>query len=119
MYEVRIETEFSASHSLREHKGPCKHMHGHKWGVEIFCTSEQLDELGMVIDFADLDKALGEIIGQLDHTHINDHPYFAKVNPTAENMAKWISDNITENLGVTPSAVTVHETGRSSATYRP
>ena len=72
----------------------------------------------MVVDFKDLKAALGKVLNELDHTYLNDIEYFKTVNPTSENIAKYIFDKVSEeNQNLNLKSVTVWETGSSSATY--
>jgi len=89
MYTVIKRIEISASHSLKlSYESKCEHLHGHNWIITIHCRSQELNEDGMVIDFTHIKE---RITSQLDHKNLNDIFSF---NTTAENMAKWICDQI-------------------------
>lgn len=89
MYIVRKTFEFSAAHALKlDYKSPCTELHGHNWVVTVECRAEELDNNGMVVDFSVIKHT---IISKLDHKNLNKVLPF---NPTAENLAKWIVDNI-------------------------
>ena len=89
MYYVSKRLEISASHSLRlNYESKCSNLHGHNWIITVWCKSKTLNENGMVIDFSDIKKA---VHARLDHANLNDILPF---NPTAENIAKWICDQI-------------------------
>ncbi|MBL7197906.1 MAG: 6-carboxytetrahydropterin synthase QueD [Candidatus Omnitrophica bacterium] len=92
MYEVSIKSEFSSAHRLRGYKGKCEELHGHNWKVETIIRKEKLDKIGMAIDFRELKLKLNEILTQLDHRYLNNLSYFKKINPTSENIAKYIFD---------------------------
>lgn len=120
MYELMIETSFSAAHQLRAYQGKCEQLHGHNWKVQVHVTAERLNEIDIAIDFHELKKITNEIISPLDHTFLNDIFPFTEKNPSSENIAKWIYDSLKkrindENLQVT--AVTVWESDTASATY--
>lgn len=120
MYELMIETSFSAAHQLRGYMGKCEQMHGHNWKVQVHVTAERLNEIDIAIDFHELKSLTNEIIASLDHTFLNDIFPFTEKNPSSENIAKWIYDCLKkkindENLEV--SAVTVWESDSASATY--
>jgi len=117
MYDVGIKIEFSSAHFLRDFSGPCENLHGHNWKVETLFSQEKLDEQGMVIDFAVAKSELNKIISKVDHKLLNEVPPFDKINPTAENIAKWIFDELANNLPVSPSKVTVYETDECFASY--
>lgn len=111
MYYLKKTMEVSASHFLHlPYESKCKNLHGHNYIITVYCKSEQLDENGMVVDFAHIK----EIVNEFDHNNINTISYFAKnkINPTAENMAKYILHNI-ENC----YRVDVEETSGNVATY--
>jgi len=116
MYELMVETCFSSAHQLRGYKGVCEKLHGHNWKVEVIVSGKRLDKAGMVIDFKKLKSRMNKVLNKLDHKHINRLEYFKRVNPTSENIAKYIFDNLrplTANL----KSVTVWESDSSSATY--
>lgn len=90
MYKIKIVTNFSAAHSLRGYKGKCESLHGHNWKVEVLVSSEKLNSLGIAIDFQELKKITSKVLEELDHKHINDLEYFRKVNPSSEQIARYI-----------------------------
>lgn len=116
MYTITIRSEFSSAHNLRQYEGKCENLHGHNWKVEVTIAKEKLDKIGMVIDFKITKKHLADVLDLLDHTYLNDVPHFKKYNPTSENIAKFIYDNLAKTVdGLTK--VTVWETDTSQATY--
>jgi 6-pyruvoyltetrahydropterin/6-carboxytetrahydropterin synthase len=121
MFSVRVESGFSAAHSLRGYKGKCEELHGHNWKVELIAQGRELDKTGMLIDFHELKSALNRILEKLDHKHLNAIPYFKKANPTSENLAKYIFDKLKLALRVRRQCVllnvTVWESSNSAATY--
>ena len=81
--------EIAGAHNLKlPYESKCSNIHGHNWIVTVYCKSECLNEVGMVCDFTHIKK---QIHDQLDHKYLNDIVDF---NPTAENIAKWICDNV-------------------------
>ena len=120
MYDLMIETQFSSAHQLRGYKGKCEALHGHNWRVQVTVSSDKLDDTGMVIDFHDLKKMAAEIISSLDHSFLNDVFPFTEINPSSENIAKWIFDSFKKKLDKDQcniSSVTVWENETASATY--
>ena len=121
MFELIIKTEFAAAHRLRGYKGACENLHGHNWKVDVVLQSERLNDLGMVADFKDVKAALAEILDKFDHTFLNDVEPFKETNPTTENIAQAICEELGERLpeGVTVRSVTSWESDRCGATYVP
>lgn len=120
MFELMVETTFSAAHQLRGYKGKCEHMHGHNWKVQAHVVAERLNEIDIAMDFHDIKKLLNEILEPLDHSFLNDIFPFTEKNPSSENMAKWIYDSLNKKLPnehIQVSAVTVWESDTASATY--
>ena len=118
MYTVKVRSHFSSAHKLRGYKGKCEDLHGHNWRVEVAVSSDKLDEIGMVVDFAELKKAVNECISELDHKDLNELEYFRKFNPTSENIARYIYAKLAPGIsGADVREVTVWETDTSSATY--
>jgi len=120
MYELMVESKFSAAHQLRGYKGKCEKLHGHNWRVTMAVTAERLDEQGIAIDFHDLKKFLREVLDQLEHTCLNEIFPFTQINPTSENVAKWIYDNMAKKVNddnIEVASVTVWESDTASASY--
>lgn len=123
MYEIRVISGFSSAHKLRGYKGKCEDLHGHNWKVEVYILSENLDKIGMVVDFKELKLVLSKVLNKLDHKYLNELPYFSasggkKVNPTSENMAKYIFEQLQSKIKkVKISKVTVWESDTSAASF--
>ena len=132
MYSLKVQGVFSSAHNLRGYKGKCEDLHGHNWLVEIVIKSSQLDAIGMVLDFKYLKKRLNACLEKMDHKYLNKLSFFKKinpvrsgaprrgisngVNPTSENIAKYIYDQLKSSIPLL-SSVTVWENSTSSANY--
>jgi 6-pyruvoyltetrahydropterin/6-carboxytetrahydropterin synthase len=120
MFELTVETTFSAAHQLKGYKGKCEHLHGHNWKIEVHVVAERLNEIDIAMDFQDIKKITNEVIAPLDHSVLNEIFPFTEKNPSSENIAKWIYDSLIkkiDNENIRVSAVTVWESETSSATY--
>jgi len=120
-YELFIQTGFSAAHALREYKGKCERLHGHNWHVDLRLAGDRLDAGGMLLDFTDAKRILGEVLEPFDHRHLNEVPPFDRLNPSSENIARVVAEAVADRLpkGVLVASVTAWESDRCAATYRP
>jgi 6-pyruvoyltetrahydropterin/6-carboxytetrahydropterin synthase len=120
MYTLTVETKFASAHQLREYKGKCENLHGHSWKVQVVVKAQSLNQLGLAMDFTDLKRLTNEIVNSLDHVCLNDLPPFADINPSSENISRWIFESLKNKVAVysvTLKAVTVWESETASATY--
>jgi 6-pyruvoyltetrahydropterin/6-carboxytetrahydropterin synthase len=120
MYEIMVESQFAAAHQLRGYKGKCEKLHGHNWKAQIVVAAEKPNEIGLVIDFHELKKITNEILSTLDHSVLNEIFPFTEINPSSENIAKWLYDTIKKKIAyynVDVSSVTLWESETASATY--
>ena len=99
MYSVVVEARFSATHRIHLQDGSEEPKHGHDWRVRVTFAKSSLDELGMVIDFAEAKEVLNQVVKQLDYKDLNHMPALGGRNPTTEVVAEWIFHRIVE-LGV-------------------
>jgi 6-pyruvoyltetrahydropterin/6-carboxytetrahydropterin synthase len=122
MFEVTIEETFAAGHALRNYRGKCENVHGHNYRCQVTVQGEQLDEVGLLVDFVELKRVVHSVLDRLDHVWLNDFPPFDVLNPSAENIAKYIYDEVVAGLGarngVRLAYVKLWETDTSSAIYR-
>jgi 6-pyruvoyltetrahydropterin/6-carboxytetrahydropterin synthase len=124
MFEVAVEEGFAAGHALRGYKGKCENVHGHNYKVRVVVTGDRLDSVGLLYDFVELRRHLGEVIHVLDHQFLNERPPFTEINPSAENIARYFYDELARRLASNPNGarlqeVTVYESDTTTATYRP
>ena len=121
MYEATITRSFSAAHVLKDIGGKCEGLHGHNFDVEVSLAAVDLNKEGLLIDFRILKEWTDEILDCLDHKHLNDLPYFKDKNPSAENLARFIYDRISDKVklkNIDVSRVTVWESEKARASYR-
>jgi 6-pyruvoyltetrahydropterin/6-carboxytetrahydropterin synthase len=122
MYEIVVTQYFDSAHYLRGYRGKCENTHGHRYAITVHINASQLNEIGLVYDFTDVKKHLGAILGRFDHVLLNEVPPFDKINPSAENIAKTIYDELKTRLNgepVTISSVEAWETPQQGIKYTP
>jgi len=121
IWRLTVTEGFCASHCLRGYEGPCENLHGHNFGVEAVVEGERLDpKIEYLIDFKKLRGMVREILGELDHRHLNDVPAFVVENPSSENLARYIYKKLEQALTGQPVrlvSVSVLEKPASRATY--
>jgi len=128
MLSVTKKFEFCYGHYLPDHKGLCKNLHGHNAVLEVE-VAQPLDKdeyqqyPGMVVDFGDLKEIVRGFIKQLDHTCLNDNPYWTRemgsAAPTAENMCMFFRCELGEtSIGSGLVRVRVYETPDSYAEWK-
>ena len=119
-YTLKILLDFAAAHSLRDYQGECQRLHGHNWKVEVEICARELDKAGMGIDFKEIKTVSREVVNRLDHQYLNEIPPFDVLNPTAENIAAYLYQEIGKIINdqrVKVSAVTLWETERACVRY--
>jgi 6-pyruvoyltetrahydropterin/6-carboxytetrahydropterin synthase len=122
MYEVCVSGGFAAAHQVRYSNGDLEPLHGHNWRVEVMVSCRDLDASGMVVDFCHVRRALDECLQELTYTTLNENPALEGINPTSENIARWIYERLSPELesdGVGVSRVDVSEQERYTASYVP
>ena len=119
VYRVYIETHFAAAHQLHGYKGLCRDLHGHTWKVRVGISTDRINDIGISFDFKDLKEITNKVLESLDHHYINDVPPFDKENPTAENLSRYIHDEIKKRIPkhVRMTDVTVWESDSYSVSY--
>ncbi len=122
MYQISVEQHFDAAHFLRGYQGKCETLHGHRFQVVVKIRASGIDDIGIAYDFAELKHQLGDILVSFDHTCLNDVPPFDKINPSSENIASTIYNELKLKLASTPvslSCVEVWESPQSGVSYSP
>jgi 6-pyruvoyltetrahydropterin/6-carboxytetrahydropterin synthase len=120
-YELYIQAEVSAAHNLRAYKGKCERLHGHNWRVDLRLAGDTLNDEGMLLDFVEAKRILREVLEPYDHAYLNEVPPFDRLNPSSENLARIIAEEVARRLPphVRVAAVTTWESHRCAATYKP
>ena len=122
MYEISVEKHFDAAHFLRGYQGKCEALHGHRFRVVVRVSASKLDDIGIAYDFVELKQYLGEILSRFDHTCLNDVPPFDKINPSSENIAATIYNELQRKLAGAPvsiSGIEVWESPQAGIAYSP
>ena len=123
MYQVTVEAGFSSGHYLRNYYGKCENPHGHNYKVRVTLAGGALDDSGLLLDFKLLKRVLKPTIDRIDHQMLNDLEPFTRLNPSAENLAKYFFDEVNRELDATTDGrvrvkdCTIWETDTTSATY--
>jgi 6-pyruvoyltetrahydropterin/6-carboxytetrahydropterin synthase len=120
MYEVEIIATFSAAHRLRNYQGKCEHLHGHNYRVQVTARATSVGDDGMVMDFGDLKRATNLVLERLDHSYINEIKPFDLTEPSAENIAAFLFEEIGHQLNHKSEmlhSVSVWESDSSRATF--
>lgn len=116
MYELKVESSFSAAHHLLNYNGECENQHGHNWKTEAYFRGNELDKSNLLIDFKMLKKELNTILKTLDHKDINTLEDFKGVSPSSETISKYIYERLKKVIPCTYK-VSVWETEKACASY--
>jgi 6-pyruvoyltetrahydropterin/6-carboxytetrahydropterin synthase len=120
MYKLNVTSSFSSAHKLDGYNGMCKNLHGHNWKVRLCVMCDTLDDIGMAMDFGILKAKLNSFLAGLDHQYLNDLPAFQTMNPTSENLARYIFEQMGMLLSGCPCEVVeveVWESEKASVIY--
>lgn len=119
MYRLSIQNMISGAHFLRGYKGNCSRLHGHNWTIQVEVICHEVNSAGMCIDFKELSDLSWQVISTFDHQNFNEIEPFDKINPTAENLAKYFYNEIGKTLpaGVTMAAIKLWETDKYMVEY--
>src|SRR3989344_4720797 len=92
MFEVVLRQSFSSSHALRNYHGTTEPLHGHHFEVEVIFRGKRLqNKVKYLVDFREAHRALKAVVAPMDHVNLNKTPPFDRENPSAENLALYIS----------------------------
>jgi 6-pyruvoyltetrahydropterin/6-carboxytetrahydropterin synthase len=116
MYEISVEKHFDAAHFLRGYKGKCEALHGHRFRVVAKVRAKKLDDIGLAYDFTELKGYLNDILSRFDHTCLNDVAPFDRINPSAENIAATIYNELKSKLAASPVTIVSIEAWESPQT---
>ena len=122
MYDVTIRKTFSAAHILKEIGGKCEEMHGHNFTVEVTVAGPSLNSEDLLIDFRVLKGWTNEVLEEMDHKYLNDVECFKGMNPSSEQIARYIYNRLAEkaaSLKLTLAQITVWESENARVSYRP
>jgi 6-pyruvoyltetrahydropterin/6-carboxytetrahydropterin synthase len=118
MFEVSVETSFTATHAVTI-RGVEEIQHSHDWNVVLRVQGEELDDDGLLVDFLDLEKQLSNAINPLHNSNLNTCKEMGNQNPSTERVALYISNCIDVTPPTTILSVTVTEAPHCKATYTP
>lgn len=116
MFELKVESSFSAAHHLLNYNGECENQHGHNWKVEVYVKGNVLDKSNLLIDFKVLKQELNAVLKYLDHKDINTLPDFKDISPSSEILSKYIYEKLKQQIPYV-SKVSVWETEKACASY--
>ena len=122
MYQISVEQHFDAAHFLRGYQGKCEALHGHRFRVVTKIKASKVNDIGIAYDFTELKQHLSDILARFDHTCLNDLSPFDKINPSSENIAVIIYDELKPKLAGASgslSGVEVWESPQSGVAYSP
>ncbi len=97
MFQISVEAEFSAAHAIMI-RGVREPLHGHNWRVVATFEADHLDSEGLLLDFHAAQRSLASAVGTWNNSNLNDAPEFARLNPTAENVARVICGSLAADL---------------------
>ncbi len=121
MFTLCVKESFAAAHRLEAYHGKCENLHGHNFTVEAFFEGEQLNEEGMLVDFAVLKEHVRTALAELDHKYINEIPFFKEKASSSEYIALYLHDRLRRLLkekGASVKEVRVWESEKVYAAYR-
>lgn len=121
MYELIIERHFFAAHALTFLDGTTEPLHAHDWVAEVRVRAARLDGSGLVMDFHELERVVGEVVGAMGNASLNELPSFAGLSPSAERVAEHVYKELLPRLRGAAELVqvTITEAPGCRAAYHP
>jgi len=124
VFEIFVEETFAAGHALRGYRGKCENPHGHNYRLRITLQGAELDQTGLLYDFVHLKQVIHTVMEGVDHKFLNDQAPFDKLNPSAENIAKYFYEELSKQISVNSNGasitrVDIWETDTTRASYMP
>ncbi len=121
MYEITVSGRVVATHYLRRPDGSTESRHEHVWRIAVTYAGPELDEMGLLVDFVDVRARLEELLHAVEDRNLNDLPAFADRNPSAENVARYLADQLPRELPgpARLKSVSAEEEPGCIATYYP
>ncbi len=121
IYEIYVKDHFAAAHALKGYDGDCSNMHGHNWIVETYIQCTKLNKLGIGVDFMDAKNVIKDVLSKFDHTTLNEVSEFSSINPTSENLSRFLYTELSQRLNteyITVSKVMVFESPGCGSSYQ-
>jgi len=118
-FEITVTRDFSAAHQLRLSDGSFEPLHGHNWHLRVTAAADNLDPIGTVMDFHELQRLVDEVIGPMNNSNLNDVPALKSMNPSAENVALHVARSLKLPNKVRLVSVEVTEAPGCIARYVP
>jgi 6-pyruvoyltetrahydropterin/6-carboxytetrahydropterin synthase len=119
-FELKVIGSFAAAHNLRDFRGKCENLHGHNWKVEVVLRGTSLESNGILIDFGEVKAAARKALEEVDHKYLNDLPFFMQNNPSSENIARFLFEELSAKLNTGTRrlySVSAWESADACATY--
>jgi 6-pyruvoyltetrahydropterin/6-carboxytetrahydropterin synthase len=111
MFELTVQREFRAAHAISM-QGQREQTHDHCWQVSVVVQGDSLDDDGLLCDFHLIERELEDVIGCLRDRDLNRTPPFDQINPTAEQVARHIGEQL---AGVMPPGVVLRSVSVTEA----
>lgn len=121
MFEITVANHIDSAHFLRGYQGKCLNVHGHTWRIKVTLKGERLNELGLLVDFSEVKRIIGEVTECFDHKLINEIEPFDRINPSSENLARYVYCRVKEKIAslqnISVVKVSVSESRDTEAVY--